>query len=75
MKNTTKTLAIAIIILIATITANAKEKIGVFDSRAIAIWNFNTDEFRKEMKAMMDQLMSVPSALSAVPLPMRHRTL
>jgi hypothetical protein len=50
MKNTTKTLAFAIIILIATITANAKEKIGVFDSRAVAIWNFNTDEFRKEMK-------------------------
>ncbi len=54
MKNTTKTITIAIIILIASFTAQAKQKIGTYDSRAVAIWYSNTEEFRKEMGAIFD---------------------
>ena len=46
----------ALLLLSAISTASSKQRIGVYDSRAIAIWYFNTPEFRIKMQDMMKTL-------------------
>lgn len=41
----------------ATSEASSKNRIGIYDSRIIAIWNFNNPEFQKEMSDMRAAFM------------------
>ena len=45
-------LAAIILIIVSSGLSEAKQKIGVFDSRFIAIYNFRSESFQKEMKDM-----------------------
>ena len=45
-------LATIIVIIVSTGILEAKQKIGVFDSRIIAINYYNTESFQKEMQTM-----------------------
>lgn len=47
---------LAVILLMSSVNfSSAKQRIGVFDSRMIAIWNFNSPEFREKMGKMMQE--------------------
>ena len=45
---------IAVLCLSAINVTVAKDKIGVYDSRMIAVWYFNTPEYQKSIKDMRD---------------------
>jgi hypothetical protein len=55
MKRATFLLIIVLIISTISITYS-KTRIGVYDSRCIAIWYFNTEEFAGKMKDLMASL-------------------
>ena len=52
MKKNILLTALAFIILSASAVTAEKLRIGVYDSRMIAVWHFNSSEYQKEMQDM-----------------------
>lgn len=55
MKAVYTTLIIALMIAGICSTASSKQKIGVYDSRIVAIWYFNTQEFKESNSKKMQE--------------------
>jgi len=66
MKNTLFLLFASIILITTDLSAKDKIRIGIYDSRIVAIFNFQSEEFQKEMRELRTEYLTAKEKKDSV---------